>query len=180
MNTPYDNIYNRFLVLVSKDTELLVTDAKSQAKIEKKLKYLLDDAIAELMLRSRYDSPVDFTDKDDVLKCFNFELTMVEEKILSSLMLEIYVDETTLTLIRKLKNNLHYTDDEVKVFCPANSLSAFEDSYSRLKTNNDDLVISYKTRNRDTYKKKHYGFGNEDCLPNDGYDYEAMIKGSES
>ena len=65
MNTPYSNIYNRFLVLVSKDTELLGNGEKSKAQIEKKLKYLLDDAIAELMLRSRFDSPADFTDKDE-------------------------------------------------------------------------------------------------------------------
>lgn len=180
MNTPYSNIYNRFLVLVSKDTELLGKGEKSKTQIEKKLKYLLDDAIAELMLRSRFDSPADFTDKDDALMCFNFELTLIEEKILSSLMMELYVDETTLTMIRKLKADLHYTDEEIKVFCPANSLSAFESSYDRLKQNNDDLIISYKTRDRETHKKNHYGFLNEDCLGHDEYDYESLIKGSES
>ena len=52
MNTPYSNIYNRFLVLVSKDTELLGNGEKSKTQIEKKLKYLLDDAIAELVTTS--------------------------------------------------------------------------------------------------------------------------------
>lgn len=178
MNTPYSNIYNRFLVLVSNDRNLLTNTVKNTKVTEKKLKYLLDDAIADLMLRTRFDAPVDFTDKDDILNQFNFELTLIEEKVLSNIMMEKYVDENTIVMINNLRNNLHYTDKEIQVFCPANSLSAFEDAYNSMKEDNDNLVMSYKTRDRKTFKKNNYKFENEDALNHEERDYDSLMNGS--
>ena len=178
MNTPYSNVYNRFLVLLSNDRNLLTDTDRNRKLTEKKMKYLLDDAIAELMLRTRFDSPVDFTDKDDILSQFNFELNLIEEKVLANLMMEKYVDENTIVMINNLRNNLHYTDKEIQVFCPANSLTAFEDAYSTMKEDNDKLVLSYKTRDRETFKKNKYGFENEDALNHDERDYDSLMNGS--
>lgn len=180
MNTPYSNIYNRFIILVSKDKDLLNPRDKDKSVFEKKLKYLLDDAISDIMLRGRHNSPVNLTDKDDSLNCFNFELTLIEEQIIARVMLEKYVDETTLTLVGNMKNMLHYTDEQIKVFCPSNSLTAFQSKYSEMVSDNDKMIDSYKTRDRETYKKNAYLFQNENCLAHDDYNYSSRINGQGS
>ena len=151
---------------MSKDTTLLNQDVKQQEILEKKMRYLLDNAIMHIMLETRFNSPINFTDVNNSAKEFNLELNVIEEQLLASFMFEEYVNENTITLINKLRHNLHYTDDEIKVFCPANSLSAFEESYARLKKDNENLILRYKTRYRDNLKHINYPFANQDCLPN--------------
>lgn len=116
--TPYNNVIKRFTRKIKKDKEFFcyrnLTEEQLLEVIQKRSIELLDDAVNEIQLQISIMQDVDFLNKDDDLQHFNFNLTTVEEDLISDLMVVKYFDEELV----KLKATQKYLGDDIKIFSP--------------------------------------------------------------
>lgn len=158
MNTPYSEIYELFLDRIIKDDTFIVsadTPEESQALTEEKMSKILKQAIHEILsVNTKKNFQVDFRQKDDVAQTFSFELNFTEENLIADYMFYCHVSSDYILRWKALKEDYHFTDDEIKliIHSPANSLKEFTASVNDLKDKNDEKLKIYLNRNRDTFK----------------------------
>lgn len=148
MFTPYENVTDKFIRKIKKDKEYFcvnnVTEEQLLEMLNKRSIELLDDAIAELQPNISTMQNVDLFNKDDLMEQFNFELTRVEEDIISDMMVIKYFDEE----FAKLKTMQKYLGDDIKVFSPANERRSFVEMFKFKKELVDTKIGNYNTRDR--------------------------------
>lgn len=123
--TPYSNIAKRFIRKIKKDKEFFcygnVTEKELEEIVKQRTNDLLDDSVNELQLQVTQMQNISFLDKDDDLEQFNFDLTFVEEDLISDLMVVKYFEEELLSLKAMQK----YLGNDIKVFSPARERKTF-------------------------------------------------------
>ena len=146
--TPFLNVTERFQRKIKKDREFFdINNVSVEDLIEIVSQYsneLLEDAVNELQPLVSIKQTVNFLDKNDMMEQFNFDLTSLEEDIISDLMYVKLLDEEMV----KLKTMQKYLGDDIKVFSPAEERNSFIKmiDYKRKLTLNK--IANYNTRNR--------------------------------
>jgi len=105
MGTPYENIRNRFFDKIKEDKKFFIygnlSEDEAKEIMKKRANYLLENAITEIQLNINPYTNLSFLDKDDELEKFNFDLTLVEEDLISDLMVVKYYEEQLAAVNRK-------------------------------------------------------------------------------
>lgn len=161
MGTKFSVLVNLFFKRIEKDKSFFqyfeLDDNSAMQLAEERADTYLHEAIGRLMLQG---SPtVDFGDRDEGNKCFNFELTDIEKLILPSLMYEYYLDRDVSLL--KLKS-VDYTPTEMRVFDPTGARNSFLNMYEQLKRTNEQLLNNYKDTDRLTREYRSFDFSKYD------------------
>lgn len=148
--TPYENITDKFARKIKQDKEYFcvngVTEEKLLEIINRRSIELLDDSVNELQPMISIAQDVDFLDKDDDMEEFNFNLTRIEEDLISDMMVVKYFDEALV----KLKAMQKYLGDDIKVFSPANERKTFKEMVEFKRQLFNNKLGNYNTRNRET------------------------------
>jgi hypothetical protein len=138
MGTPYEKLYNRAL---SQITDPLLVQL-SEEDLEGMLHDWLMDAIVEPVV-----GEYDFTDRDDELRQFNFDISERDQKILSIHMVRSWlapqIRSVTLT-------NQVYSGKETKYYAQANQLAGMRNLDADLQRQADLLFC------RGTYLNNDY------------------------
>lgn len=146
--TPYENVIDRFIRKIKQDKEYFcvngVTEEQLVQIINKRSIDLLDDAVSEVQPMISVAQKVDFLNKDDDMEEFNFELTKLEEDLISDMMVVKYFDEALV----KLKAMQKYLGDDIKVFSPANERKTFKEMVEFKRQLFEVKLANYNTRNR--------------------------------
>lgn len=161
MGTPFSVLVNLFFKRIEKDKGFFhyfeLDDNSAMQLAEERAETYLHEAIGRLMLQG---SPtVDFSDRDEENKSFNFELTDIEKLILPSLMYEYYLDRDVSLL--KLKS-VDYTPTEMRVFDPTGARNSFLNMYEQLKRTNEQLLSNYRDTDRLTQAYRSFDFSKYD------------------
>lgn len=147
MATSFEQPINRFFNRIEEDREFFqyynLSDVAAFQLAQSRAMNYLRNAIDKMMMDGMPE--VDFTDYDETIAEFNFDLTSREVFILASLMYEFYLEKD----IAKLKTyNVNYTDTELKVFDPSNARSTFREIYNDVVTRNEHLLDQYRNTDR--------------------------------
>lgn len=148
--TPYENVTDKFIRKIKQDKEYFcvngVTEEQLLEIINRRSVELLDDSVNELQPMISIAQDVDFLDKDDDMEEFNFNLTRIEEDLISDMMVVKYFDEALV----KLKAMQKYIGDDIKVFSPANERKTFKEMVEFKRQLFNNKLGNYNTRNRET------------------------------
>lgn len=148
--TPYENVTDKFIRKIKQDKEYFcvngVTEEQLLGIINRRSVELLDDSVNELQPMISIAQDVDFLDKDDDMEEFNFNLTRIEEDLISDMMVVKYFDEALV----KLKAMQKYLGDDIKVFSPANERKTFKEMVEFKRQLFNNKLGNYNTRNRET------------------------------
>ena len=97
MGTPYKKVADRFLDKIKNDKKFFtykgLTEEEIKEVVTKRTNYLLDNAVIELEFKKNPLHNISFIDKNDDLNEFNFNLTLLEEDLISDLMVAKYYEE---------------------------------------------------------------------------------------
>lgn len=149
--TSYENIYKRFFRKIKQDVDYFsisgLTENELEEIVNERSLELLDDAVNEIQPLVAINQKVDFLDKNDMFEQFNFELTSVEEDILSDMMYIKYLDEESVRLktIQKFIGT-----NSMKVFSPASERNSFMNMVEYKREMILNKMQNYNTRNRIT------------------------------
>lgn len=149
--TSYENIYKRFFRKIKQDVDYFsisgLTESELEEIVNERSLELLDDAVNEIQPLVAINQKVDFLDKNDMFEQFNFELTSVEEDILSDMMYIKYLDEESVRLktIQKFIGT-----NSMKVFSPASERNSFMNMVEYKREMILNKMQNYNTRNRIT------------------------------
>lgn len=132
MATPYEKIYENLLPKFRSYDIPLMT--------EEEVKDCLHDYLIPAIARFHVCRN-DLNDRDDVLECFNSDLSDLEIEILSNYLLLEYLDSTYIRTPTLLKVNLSSSD--FNVFSNANQLSKLMDMHKTYLTENEGLLSRY-------------------------------------
>lgn len=161
MGTEFEVLYDLFFKRIEKDKSFFqyfcLDNEKAEAIAKERTDAYLHEAIGRLILQGA--PTVDFTDRDEEKKCFNFTLTDTEKYLLPSLMYENYLDRDVPLL--KLMN-VNYTPTEMRVFDPTGARNSFMNMYKELKQSNALLVDEYKNTDRSTGTYRSFSFSKYD------------------
>lgn len=157
MATSFELPINRFFKRIEEDRDFFqyhnLSDAAAFQLARTRAVNYLHDAIDKMMIDGM--PTVDFSDCDETVDEFNFDLTSREIFILSSLMYEFYLAKD----IAKLKTyNVNYTSTELKVFDPSNARSTFKELYDSVVAANERLLDQYRNTDRLTGAFKTINF----------------------
>lgn len=147
MATEYTVLFNAFKKRVERDRDffayLHVYQPMADEIVEERCKGFLDEACGRLMLEGQ--PSVDFSERDDDLLEFGFDLTPIEKYLIPSLMYESYLSRE----IAYLKTlTVNYAPADVKVFDPSNWRSTFYQMYSGVCAENARLLEEYRSKDR--------------------------------
>lgn len=159
--TTFEEIYNVFFSKIQKDKSFFLSNVVSPEEAYLQAvtnsKYYLDGAIVEITIYGNLDTPVDLiSNKNDLLEQFDITLNMVEIDLITDVMIEKHLERSVVERLNYLKTLYH--SSELKVFCPADSVRAFNSSFQNLKTANRNNIRLYKKRNRDNFKYNRFNY----------------------
>jgi hypothetical protein len=150
--TIYEDLFDKFIRKINDPNFLYyanLTAVECADIIDTRCKNFLDGAIEELLFNSTPD--IDFTDRDDVLKQFNFEISFLEQGLITDLMIEQYYEEDK----SKLKAFSHYfSSKELQTFSPANERDSFLEMFKNMHNENILEIKDYVSKDRITGKPK--------------------------
>lgn len=151
--TSYQLIYDKFIKKIKNDDQFFNYKNLPDEVIEE----LVNDHLISLLERSiekiyNFGLPdVNFHNKNDELKEFNFELIPQEISLLSDLMYLNYFDEER----NKLKVfGVTFRSSELNVFSPANDRKSFLDMLQNIETEAINQISNYLSRDRVTWEQK--------------------------
>ena len=148
--TPYENVTDKFIRKIKQDKEYFCVNGVTEEQlleINNRISFeLLYDSVNELQPMISIAQDVDFLDKDDDMEEFNFNLTRIEEDLISDMMVVKYFDEALV----KLKAMQKYLGDDIKVFSPANERKTFKEMVEFKRQLFNNKLGNYNTRNRET------------------------------
>lgn len=132
MSTPYEKIYENVLSkFKSYEIPLMTED-----EVKEYLHDFFIPAIARFHVCRK-----NLNDRDDILECFNSDLSDIEIEILSNYMLLEYIDSTYVRTPLLLKVNLSSSD--FNSYSPANMLSKLTEMQKRYLSENETLLSRY-------------------------------------
>lgn len=146
--TPFSNVTERFQRKIKKDREFFdINNVDMDELMEIVNQYsndLLEDAVNELQPLVSIKQMVNFLDKDNMMESFRFDLTSLEEDMISDLMYVKLLDEEMV----KLKTMQKYLGDDIKVFSPAEERNSFIKMIDYKRKLALNKIANYNTRNR--------------------------------
>jgi len=146
--TPYGNVIDRFIRKIKQDKEYFcinnVTEEEFEEIISLRTLELLDDSLNEIQPLIAVQQNVNFLDKSDFTAQFNFNLTVIEEDLISDMMVVKYFDEELV----KLKTMQKYLGDDIKVFSPAAERTSFINMISYKRNLFLNKLANYNTKHR--------------------------------
>lgn len=146
--TPYGNVIDRFIRKIKQDKEYFcinnVTEEEFEEIISQRTLELLDDSLNEIQPLIAVQQNVNFLDKSDFTAQFNFNLTVIEEDLISDMMVVKYFDEELV----KLKTMQKYLGDDIKVFSPAAERTSFINMISYKRNLFLNKLANYNTKHR--------------------------------
>lgn len=161
MGTEFKVLIDLFFKRIEKDKSFFcyfdLDDESAMKLAEERADTYLHEAIARLILEGL--PTVDFTNRDEINKCFNFELTDIEKLIIPSIMYEYYLDRDVALI--KLAN-VNYTPTEMRVFDPTGARNSFMNMYKNLQESNAILIDRYKNSDRVTGAYRSFDFSKYD------------------
>ena len=87
--TPYENVTDRFIRKIKQDKEYFcindVTEKEFEELLNRRTLDLLEDSLNEMQPLIAVQQNVNFLDKNDLMEQFNFDLTTIEEDLISVL-----------------------------------------------------------------------------------------------
>lgn len=150
--TPYENVTDRFIRKIKQDKEYFcingVTEEEFEELLNRRTLDLLEDSLNEMQPLIAVQQNVNFLDKNDLMEQFNFDLTTIEEDLISDMMVVKYYDEELV----KLKTIQKYLGDDIKVFSPANERNSFINMVTYKRNLFFNKLQNYNTKNRLTGK----------------------------
>ena len=100
--TPYENVTDRFIRKIKQDKEYFCIGAVTEEEFEEILSQrtleLLEDSLNEIQPLIAVQQNINFLDKNDFMEQFNFDLTAIEEDLISDMMVVKYFDEELVKL----------------------------------------------------------------------------------
>ena len=132
MSTSYEKIYENLLPKFRSYEIPMMTENE----VEEQLHDFLIPAIARFHICRK-----DLSDRDDIVNCFNVELSDMEIEILSNYLLLEYIDSTYIRTPTLLKVNLSSSD--FNAFSPANMLDKLMDMHKTYLAENETLLSRY-------------------------------------
>lgn len=131
MSTPYQDVYDYFLLKVEDYSFLNLTQQELYGHLKKLLKISIT--------KFKY-CKTDLTNKDDVNELFNVDLSDEEKNILASIMVvEYLLPEIATTKLLKQK----MTDRDFKMTSQANHLNQLQELYKLMKSEYKQLLKEY-------------------------------------
>lgn len=161
MNTPYSEIYDIFLDLISNDTTFFIRNEDrtiNQDFTNERMKKLLNRAIINIkLINDKKDFEIDLDNKDNENDTLLYEATQIEKYLIATYMFASYIDEEFVVRIKELKR-IGFSDKEIEItmFSPSQSLKEFNNSVARIKSENESNVKMYLRRGRLDNKYKFY------------------------
>lgn len=150
--TPYNNIVDRFIRKIKQDKEYFCIGGVSEDEffelLSRRTLELLEDSLNEIQPLIAVQQNVNFLDKDDEMKQFNFALTTIEEDLISDLMVVKYFDEELV----KLKTMQKYLGSDINTFSPANERTSFINMVNYKRNTFSNKLRNYNTKHRLTGK----------------------------
>lgn len=132
MSTPYEKIYENVLSkFKSYEIPLMTED-----EVKEYLHDFFIPAIARFHVCRK-----NLNDRDDILECFNSDLSDMEIEIFSNYVLLEYIDSTYVRTPLLLKVNLSSSD--FNSYSPANMLSKLTEMQKRYLSENETLLSRY-------------------------------------
>ena len=132
MSTPYERIYENVLSkFKSYEIPLMTED-----EVKEYLHDFFIPAIARFHVCRK-----NLNDRDDILECFNSDLSDIEIEIFSNYVLLEYIDSTYVRTPLLLKVNL--SSSEFNSYSPANMLSKLTEMQKRYLSENETLLSRY-------------------------------------
>lgn len=146
----YSIVIDKFLRKIKKDRKFFnyrnCTDDEIMDIINERSLDILDSALNGINNRITPLHGINFDDRDDELKCFNFDLYRSDvELIVESMRVEYYEEEEI-----KLNRMEKYLGNDIKTYCPADERNSF---MSMLNTERNELqtkIEYYNSRDRIT------------------------------
>lgn len=163
MATSYSVPINEFFSRVEKDKDFFqyfnLSDGEAMELANKRAEIYLFEACAKIMMMCQ--PTVNFSNRDDDLRQFNFDLTPSEILLISSLMYEFYLDRDVSYI--KLQS-VNYAPTALRVFDPSNARSTFLALYNFVHAQNETLIDVYKNTDRltGTYNSINFAAYEED------------------
>ena len=163
MATSYSVPINEFFSRVEKDKDFFqyinLSDEEAMELANKRAEIYLFEACAKIMMMCQ--PTVNFSNRDDDLRQFNFDLTPSEILLISSLMYEFYLDRDVSYI--KLQS-VNYAPTALRVFDPSNARSTFLALYNFVHAQNETLMDVYKNTDRltGTYNSINFAAYEED------------------
>lgn len=132
MATPYEKLYENLLPKFrSYEIPLMSTE---------EVKDLLHDYLIPA-ISSFHVCRKDLSNRDDIIQCFNSNLSDMEIEILSNYMLIVYIDSEYIRVPSLLKVQLPSND--FRAFSPGNHLDKLLAMHDTYKTENETLLSRY-------------------------------------
>jgi len=147
--TSFDSIYDIFFKRVINDPDFFgYTNVPDVETLELMKANAFDYMIESISTVYEFCTPtVDFNDYDTVVEEFGFDFTKTEIQIFANLMFEKFLsrDYAKLKIFEK-----HFTQNEIKMFSPAQERKTFVDMLSKITQRNISTLKSYGSRDRIT------------------------------
>lgn len=135
MATPYTEVYEYFLSKISDYSFLNLTDQE----LEDDLRIYLRTSIANFDTAKS-----DLSNRDELLKQFNDDLSDKEIDILSSLMVVAYLKPK---LVTSETYKLAMSDNDYKIYSQANHIKELTSLYQSMKAEVDKMMTKFSYRN---------------------------------
>lgn len=150
--TPYENVTDRFIRKIKQDKEYFcisgVTEEEFEEILSQRTLELLEDSLNEIQPLIAVQQNINFLDKNDFMEQFNFDLTAIEEDLISDMMVVKYFDEELV----KLKTMQKYLGDDIQVFSPAAERTSFINMITYKRNLFSTKLANYNTKHRLTGK----------------------------
>lgn len=150
--TPYENVTDRFIRKIKQDKEYFcisgVTEEEFEEILSQRTLELLEDSLNEIQPLIAVQQNINFLDKNDFMEQFNFDLTAIEEDLISDMMVVKYFDEELV----KLKTMQKYLGDDINVFSPAAERTSFINMITYKRNLFSTKLANYNTKHRLTGK----------------------------
>ena len=150
--TSYDVVIDRFITKIKKDKKYFkfkdTDETTALDMIKRRSLELLINASDEITPLISFTQNVDFSNRDDDIEIFNFDLTSIEIDLLTDLMVVKLYDEETITL----KNMQKYLGKDIEVFSPAKERDSFLALVKYKHSEFEKKLGNYNIRDRKTGK----------------------------
>lgn len=148
--TPYQVIFHKFKLDIKKDADFFyyanVLEEETEELIYDRCKRYLDKSIEIINMNIVYRQ-INFNNKNDELKTFNFQLNNMEIELIVDLMLEMMLSEDVASM--KFKET-YFSDMDLKVFSPAKNRDSFMKMYNDTIYTNEKKMKKYGSISRKT------------------------------
>ena len=153
--TSFEDIYNAFFEKMESDQRFFnyfdLTEEESMALARERAHTYLKESIAVILRRCDTDTGIDFTNYNDELEMFNFDLTPDEIDMIASLM---YEQEYKRQYSRLKVFDIQHIPSTLNVFSPSNERKTVRALFQDIHYENLTILDNYNAKDRNTHNSK--------------------------